>query len=239
MDYKKENVGDVLIITPMPSEKNSDEGLGTMKNEIASQHVAGFERVVIDLQNINYINSGDIGVIIGCVRYFFSRKGMLLIASMRPKVAETMFIINMHKAIPFRIDKSDAVSELNKTVKSHDASTRLLARNPSLSEIHAYWNSQKQIQDGMIAKANDVHPVDSRQFKIPDDKKEHEPNHKKFFHQSDENTAQNLMNSGWESALEIVQKAKMLYNIHGLVFKPEITFKEFLAKMSEKMNTKG
>lgn len=149
MKFEQETVGDVVVLTAIPTPAPKDMGLVDVKREVDALVEKGLTRIVVDIKNLDFLNSTEIGALIGSLRLTISRKGVLVLCGIGLRLAETLFLVRMHIVFPFRLSRKEAILEATKCGKDPGHAARLVAGNPSLEEIRHWWDViiRKQLED--------------------------------------------------------------------------------------------
>jgi anti-anti-sigma factor len=106
-----------LIITPdfeRLDAKNSIEFKTKVMNLI---NVTGKYQIVIDLHQINFMDSSGVGVFLALLRFLNSVKGELKICSITQAVRTILELVSLHKILDIYPTLEDALNSFKSTIK--------------------------------------------------------------------------------------------------------------------------
>jgi anti-sigma B factor antagonist len=90
-------------------------GLETMElhDKIRSLIGDGITEVVINLQHVNWMNSADLGVLIGCMATMKNSNGILKLANVTKKVESLLIITQLNKIFEMYTSVEDALASMS------------------------------------------------------------------------------------------------------------------------------
>ena len=112
MDFKERKEGNVLVVKPL--EKRLDEHLtGDFKETMAGFINRGNEFIVLDLSEVEFIDSSGLGSIISVLK-MLGRKGDFVLCGMRETVLSLFRLTRMDRAFKIFPGEKEAVVALSK-----------------------------------------------------------------------------------------------------------------------------
>jgi len=185
---------------------------------------------VLDLAAVDFLNSSTMGSIVGASRLFHEHGGYLLLAGLGPRLAETFRIVRLDKVLAYRMTVDEAVEEILKATGSKYP--ELVKANPSVEDVKSSWRMPAvPVAD---PEETPTKPSQLRQMALGDDA----PIPPAVQRYMDELTpVSDVVNNQaylreWNEALILFRKAQEMAGRHNVPFTADMTFKEFLAAMS-------
>ena len=99
MEFSSYVKDDMLVITPL--EENLDaKNTSVFKEEILNLlQSTGILKVIIDLTNLQFIDSSGLGVLLSLQRHLHSQKGALKLAHLNKPIRTMFEIVSMHRVL--------------------------------------------------------------------------------------------------------------------------------------------
>lgn len=143
MKIFRETDGPVALLTCEHEQEDEARGanITPVRNEVSRLVEEGCSLIVLDLSRIDFINSSGIGALVGSLRCVQQRNGALILTGLTLKVAETLAVVRMLNVIPVRLTRQEAALVLRKAKPEKGLVPKLLAGNPSLGDVHNWWDS--------------------------------------------------------------------------------------------------
>ncbi len=259
MEIDKEVQDDIYILTPRPTEEHVKvrETIVNIRNEVSTMIGNGAEKFILDLRQTSFLNSTEIGALVGCFRQVSQKKGLMIVCGIGLRLAETLAVVKMLGVFPIRLTRQEAFLELKKIKIEDKANSKLVMKNPGLEQIRHWWDSvihqqtremeiPSDLREGtpVIAASETVTPipvagdtetvedtpisvVEERMSldKLPKDKNIPQPS-EDYFHD-------------WRDGLEVLRTAREIYSRNDMVFTADLTFKDFLSNLAQKLIESG
>jgi anti-anti-sigma factor len=230
MPIRFQQDGDVTILTPgRTGDSHPEKVLIACREEIRKLLADGPQKVVVDLSDIDFLTSTEVGSMIGAVREAGQAQGAILFAGLGTRLVEILEVMRTLEILPIRLSPREAAVELSKVrLKEVNQQSRLVANNPTAKDIHAWCDARvpQLTHPPSIGKGAAV-PIKAR----PEDEEtlfgSGSPQIAAAKSKIDDST-QNT----WSEALDIIERAQILFERHGLPFQPSLTFQDFLGQLS-------
>lgn len=241
MEFLTEQNTGITIVTAQKPQDSRDIGLVDLKRKVMDLVREKQTLLVLDLKEIDLLNSTEIGAIMGCLRLLQQEKGAMIACGIGLRLAETLFIIRMHEVIPMRLTREEAIADMRKYGRMNDAIRLMAQDNPSLETIRHWWDAimRKRIADAATpgpaasrppaAASPEETPAPSTLPAAPDASAQTAPIPEAI----DPSARENLHD--WMRALRVLREAKQLCASNSIPFAAEMSFKDFLARLAEKM----
>lgn len=110
MELEEKKVGDVLVV--LPREKRIDASVSTVfKGKMVDWINQGNKRIVLDLSQVDFIDSSGLGAIVSSLKTLGS-DGDLVICGVRETVMGLFKITRMNRVFQIFADESEAIKAL-------------------------------------------------------------------------------------------------------------------------------
>ncbi|MBX3729088.1 MAG: STAS domain-containing protein [Candidatus Sumerlaeia bacterium] len=247
----EETEGSVVVLTPTYEEGEDPKlsNISPVREAVARLVADGRRKIVLDLREVDFLLSVDIAALVGSARAIHGQQGLFLLCGLGLRLAETLAVVQLLRVLPVRFTRNEAVHTLKQTRADKDGVTLLVDGNPTMDRIRQWWDHIVQAQTSEIR----INPVLIHQAEDPDPDPDSgsgprrirpgvidphtwlETGHNGI--QPHESAMHHLRPdlNDWVSGLETLKTAQRLFANHGLRFTPEITFKEFLSQLAEKL----
>ncbi len=227
MEFTQEDEGGVCVLTPITPDTKAGwtATLKTMRNRVNVLTDKGARKFLVDMTNVDFLDSTGIGTLVGCLQRTMSVDGAILYCGFGLRTAETLAVVNLLRVVPTRISKKASLAELEKTRPGKETCRKLAAANPGIDAIRDDWQRRAPkpeddepagAQGGAAAKSEvgaDSLREDRLRDSLPPDL------------------------SGdlglWVDALDAMMRAREVYSKAGLKFDVDISFKEFIGRLAE------
>ena len=114
MQLEQRTAGDIFIV--MPLEKRIDAATATeFKDQMSSWIDAGHNRIVLNLGEVNFIDSSGLGAIVSGLKRI-GRDGNLVICAVRETVMSLFRLTRMDRVFEIFATEDEAVKALSKQV---------------------------------------------------------------------------------------------------------------------------
>lgn len=235
MKVETNSSGDTLVLSPRLTngEKGKPGVVAMLRNEASGHICSGVRRMLIDLSDVDFMNSTDIGSLVGITKQMQVNKGLLVICGLGLRLAETLAVVRLLNALPLRILPEEGLKALEREKPTDGGIARLTGGNPSLEEIRHWWDS---VLKNQVESVPSVPPPTRVSAVVPlagmnRTSTECEPPPPVARVAS----SQGPEFSDWQEALECIRKAKELYQRRGLPFDTAMSFKEFISQFAERL----
>lgn len=94
-----------------------------LRETLASEAEAGTSRLLIDLENVQYLNSTALGVLIAAHTNFSRRGGVLALCNVSEGINNIFVITKLSKVFSVHTDRDEAVRELTAAAAAGDDTT--------------------------------------------------------------------------------------------------------------------
>jgi anti-sigma B factor antagonist len=245
LEFKKEIDNPVVILTAIPAAKEArDSPLAEVRRVVSGLVAVGGIHIVLDLAQVEFMNTTDIGAILGCMRQLQGLNGTLVLCGIGPRLAETLSIIRVNEVLPFRMAREDAVSEAKRAArdvsKDPNKMRKLAGSNPTLADVRSWWDGNWS-QDSRVVGGDRQEELPGDKPEVPDVVSERPPAPQGVsgagFEKArlENELAKELIPDirDWIRALEVFREARSLWTARGLEFSADITFKEFVSRFAE------
>lgn len=228
MKFEREDLGDVLLLIPQPEKRGAGGELMALKAEVSRLIEEGAASLLVDLRQVDFINSTDIGALVGCVRHAQQKKRVFALCGLGLRLAETLHIVQMHRVLPFRLTREEAILDMRKAVKAPNPIPALVGGNPDMEQVKQWWDTVILSQTTPPATPSPVPPPPAAAPPIANRIEEilaseqTPPETRPYLHD-------------WIHGLEVLRSARDLWEKRGLSFDANITFKEFITKLAESL----
>jgi anti-sigma B factor antagonist len=103
------DVGDVSVID-MDGRITLGEGGGLLRDMIREKLEAGKKKIIMNLAEINYIDSTGLGELVGVYRQVKSQGGELKLLNLNKKVSDLLQITKLYTVFDIHSDEAQAVA---------------------------------------------------------------------------------------------------------------------------------
>jgi len=118
MKYELDDNGDISIIK-LQEQRLIYENLDPIQEQFTSLVEAGRRKIIIDLSNVEYIDSFAVGFIMDMYRRLSTQNGSLRLSGLRPRVKKILTITRVDNVIDIHTDIEEALAP-----EPHVAKTR-------------------------------------------------------------------------------------------------------------------
>lgn len=108
LTHKQE--GDTLVITPHCNSLDAREAKEFKQNIIDTINLESANKIVLDLSNIQYIDSSGLGSLLSILKYLHTKQGELKLASLNKPVRTIFELVAMHKIFEIYNSSEDAIN---------------------------------------------------------------------------------------------------------------------------------
>ncbi len=189
--------------------------------------------VLFDLANADYPERMAVVDLLWCNRLLKQHGGALVLLSPQGHLWENMQLEGATNLIPYRWDKSEALTEFHEAIHSGEVQDRLLIGNrltyrPSLlvkvRKFSAAALNEPSEDDVPIPSADELErePIS---FPTPEPPPPPEP----------VKLSPETLKADWNLSLEVYHTAASLARKHSVAFDQSMSFEDFMAAMSEKL----
>jgi len=228
MEIEQEELNGVAILTPLLPDSTIGwtATLKTMRNRVNVLTDRGARKLLIDLTNVDFLDSTGIGTLVGCFQRMASTDGLVLFCGAGLRIAETLAVVNLLRVLPLRIGRAEAMKELSKSTPTKGACAKLSAGNPSVDTLRAWWKDNAPAPSPAPEAPPEPAPASpaAQQPKSPDPAAALSENLPSDVHDD---------LRSWVDALDVLMRARGIYERNGLGFSADVTFKEFIARLAE------
>lgn len=226
MEIEQEELNGVAILTPLlPDSTNGwTATLKTMRNRVNVLTDRGARKLLVDLTNVDFLDSTGIGTLVGCFQRMASTDGLVLFCGAGLRIAETLAVVNLLRVLPLRIGRTEAMKELSKSTPTKGACAKLAAGNPSVDTLRAWWKDNAPPPPAPEAPPEPPTPAAVAPPKPSDPAAALSENLPSDVHDD---------LRSWVDALDVLMRARGIYERNGLGFSADVTFKEFIARLAE------
>ncbi len=228
MEFTQEEIGTVCVLTPVdPDTKGGwSVTLKALRNRVNVLTERGTRKLIIDMSQVDFLDSTGIGTVVGCLQRMMSVNGLVLFCGFGLRTAETLGVVNLLSVVPIRVERLEALAELEKARPEKDACKRLAAGNPDIQTLRDTWKNRCAEENAETE--TEASPPSS------DTKSDVQP---EVLNEEAISTSLPKDLSGdyrlWISALETMMRARKVYTDAGLKFDADISFKEFIGRLAE------
>ena len=197
---------------------------------------------VLDLSLLDFLTSRSLGSLVAASRGFHNAGGQFIIAGLGPRLAETMRIVRLDRILALRLTVNDAVAAL--TTRPAPTLEMLIAGNPNPEAVRTYWRARNDDVTTPTPEASSA----LRRTAQRETTRQRESSRPIIpgtnFDPQDLTpmpwAAERLdLLSDWNEGLLLFGKAQALAQRHGVPFRPETTFREFLERLSDALSKSG
>lgn len=226
MNFLEEQIGRILILQPTHSGRGEFSGLPKLKNEVIRRVENGQIHILVDMSQVDFLGSMEIGALVGCLRLLESRKGTFALCCVGPHLFEALCMVRLETIIPIRISRDEALNDLKPKMHDSNRIRRLVQGNPKLEEIQSRWRQQaleteaEPPHDASPPVAESAEPPAPPAASAPPSTPELPPDQDR-----------------WMRSLQLLQEARELCESSGVDFAMDMTFQDFLAKIGEALAT--
>lgn len=249
MEVLREQSGEVLVLTPKKSDDPKEvAGFSKVRNVVHEALGGGAKRIVLDIGEIDFMNSTDIGALIGSVRHVQGKGGVLCMTGISPKLVELFTLVRLFQVVPMRLAMKDAVAEVNKVKLDGRANASLVAGNPTAEEVGAWSDAPAESGRKTLAAKEAVPDAETARGQVPRTPQAGAPG---TGEQSSE-SSRRLMAPPWKDptedtddldpamrdwvrALEVLRAAHDICRGRGVRFQSGMTFQQFLATVADSL----
>jgi anti-sigma B factor antagonist len=111
MLLRSEVRGNVLV-AHVESSRIDAAGAQSFKQEFSEQIDRGFHRIVLDLKDVEFVDSSGLGAMISCLKHLGPR-GSLALTGIQGAVKKLFSLTRMDKVFPIYSDVDDAIRNLS------------------------------------------------------------------------------------------------------------------------------
>lgn len=110
MEFQTSSESDIFVIKPMVSHldasnvKNFREGMGA--------HLTGHRRIVLDMSELNFVDSAGVGTLISCLRMSKEKQGHFYLCELKKPVRALFDLMRMHRVFEVFNTQEEAVTAL-------------------------------------------------------------------------------------------------------------------------------
>ncbi len=235
MRFEPEEIGGVLVVHIRMGNDEELSRLGALKGEVSRHVEAGHLNIVVDLKELDFIDSKGMGALVGCARLIEEKAGKFVVYGMGLRLTETLHIVRLNQVVPFRMTQAQAVVAAESEL-GEDGFAELIRGNPGLPEVRAWWDENGD----SLAPAGPSHvPFSDMTRRQP------EPKETKFLSDwasPDLVRLRSLIEGNhhlqdWMQALYLFSEAKRLSQRYEIEFNAEMSFKEFLSNLADSLST--
>jgi anti-sigma B factor antagonist len=97
----------------LPTEKSLDAGNVQAFRAAIVPQLEQYDKVVLDLSNVEFIDSAGVGTLISCLRIVTERKGQLRLCGLNRAVRALFELMRMHRLFEVHPDRQSALSSLS------------------------------------------------------------------------------------------------------------------------------
>lgn len=231
MNFLTETDNGVLVITPHAGPGGDTAQLRRIKDTVMKQYTAATRAVVIDLSEVDFIDSGVIGAIVGSCRFLQGKSTSMVVCGIGLRVAETLYIMNLNRALPIRFTRELALTELNRPGHKDVPMDMLLAKNPSIDAVRKWWQESALTRE--VPKLTSKDLIQPPKVETPRPPTPVPPSSDSA--DSNDLLAKRESAQDWLRALRLFREAKSLGERYGLDFNAGWTFRDFLSEIAERL----
>ena len=101
--------GDVTVVR-VQEAKLTYPVLSTFFSEVKQRVEGGARKVVVDLQEVGYLDSASIGCLMDIHRLLQEKGGALRLSGLQPRVETMISMTGVHKIVPLHRDEEEALA---------------------------------------------------------------------------------------------------------------------------------
>lgn len=232
--HKGIDVFEVLL-----SEDSTETHLRELNSELAAK--ADFAApAVVDLSRVDFLTSDSLGRLVAASRKFHNGGGRLVLCGLGPRLAETLHIVRLDRILALRLCVDSAVEPfLGGEMPPLD---QLVAGNPTAEEVRAYWRERSDDLATPTVEAASALRRTAEAYRQGNGGHGHDKPIRPgaSFDPEDLTPSPWASDRGdlladWTEALLLFSKAQGICQRHGIHFSADLSFREFLERLSESL----
>jgi anti-sigma B factor antagonist len=104
------DVRDDVTVVHVQEAKLTYPVLSSFFSEVQQRVEDGARKVVVDLQDVGYLDSASIGCLMDIHRLLQEKEGALRLAGLQPRVETMISMTGVHKIVPLHRDEEEALA---------------------------------------------------------------------------------------------------------------------------------
>jgi anti-sigma B factor antagonist len=104
------DVRDDVTVVHVREAKLTYPALSSFFSEVQQRVEDGARKVVVDLQDVSYLDSASIGCLMDIHRLLQEKEGALRLAGLQPRVETMISMTGVHKIVPLHRDEEEALA---------------------------------------------------------------------------------------------------------------------------------
>jgi anti-anti-sigma factor len=104
------DVRDDVTVVRVREPKLTYPVLSSFFSEVQQRVEAGARKVLVDLQDVGYLDSASIGCLMDIHRLLQEKEGALRLAGLQPRVETMISMTGVHKIVPLHRDEDEALA---------------------------------------------------------------------------------------------------------------------------------
>jgi anti-anti-sigma factor len=216
MRFDFDNVQDVVILTVRRELGDEAVSLVAVKSEVARRVNDGERQFLVDVSEMDFVDSSSMGALAGTLRLVEQNEGVLMVCGVGLRFAETLHVAEIQKALPIRKTRDEALKTILTGPRGPGALEAYLPGNPSLEAIRNWWEEVRPPRQETATGTREESSID-----VVGDPQEGNID----LHLRD-----------WLEALRVFNTAKSLAQRYELQFSADVSFKHFLSTLADKLS---
>jgi anti-anti-sigma factor len=236
MSVKIEDLKNIIILTPDLNEEKGGKrtGLQDLRDQINQYLNDKRFRLVIDLSNIKFLNSTEIGALVGIVRAVMNKKAALVLCGIDLRLAETLAMVNLLGIIAIRNTREEAELAVSKATLNHETMKKLIAGNPTIEQVRQWWDSVlKYKSQEIISIPAEIRQKKKATLQTPERTSPQQGNTNAYLVPPPPPLSS--VDTDWLEVLKLVRAARKLCEKHSLEFDGDLTFNDFISRMAKQL----
>ncbi|CAN5362148.1 hypothetical protein BH09SUM1_BH09SUM1_18210 [soil metagenome] len=220
IEFKREVVRDVVVLTLEKTDQPGAAGIIELKNLLRRLTISGSKRFVVDMGALDMLESSGIGVIMGCMRFLLEKEAVIVFSAMAPNVLMALKVTNLTKVIPYRKTVQEGLDAIEKMPLKREFIDRLLVGNPpiQLASEQPPPVARRSSEAVDTRAAAPAPPPPASAISTP----------------SVAPPAEKPVDD-WSRALELFGNAQDFFARNGVAFSSDTSFREAFAALAEKL----
>jgi anti-anti-sigma factor len=209
--------------------ERSPDPFSQVKARIGDLLREGTRRLVLDMADVDFIDSRALGSLVGCYRAVQEAEGLIVLVALSPQVAMIFRMVNFLKLMPIRKTREEGLQSILRVSPRKGTMERLIQGNPSIEDLKA-GDPDATAEVISIPKSGPkrtspavFEPEPETTTAPPPPAAPGSPSHVP------------VGEDDWAMALRLYTELTNLTKRHGLEATPEITFSALFSRLAEKL----